>query len=103
MEVREGSGGWDRAASPAPYLRWDLLTVGLALKAALRLREVEGRLGLGVGACVVVVGGVLGTQVELRKAGAHAARLAEGLGARDDGRRRRRRRRRRGGGAVTAL
>lgn len=83
--------------SPAPYLRWDLLTGGLAFKAGLRLRVVEGRLGLGVRACVVMVG-VLGTQVELRKARAHAAGLAEGLGAGNDGRRRRR-----GGGAVAAL
>lgn len=68
------------------------------------LRVVEGRLGMGVSACgrwvvVVVMVGVLGTQVELCKARGHAAGLAEGLGARHHGRRRRRR----GGGAVAAF
>lgn len=74
---------------------------------SVALRVVEGRLGLGVSACgrwvvvlVVVMVGVLGTQVELCKARGHAAGLAEGLGARDHGRRRRRRR---GGGAVAAF
>ena len=70
---------------------------------SLGLRVVEGRLGLGVSACrrwmvvVVVMVGVLGTQVELCKARGHATGLAEGLGARHHGRRRR------GGGTVAAF
>lgn len=91
----------------APYLGRYLLAAGLVFGPSVGLRVVEGRLGLGVSACgrwvvvVVVMVGVLGTQVELCKARGHAAGLAEGLGARDRGRRRSGRRR--GGGAVAAF
>ena len=100
-EIRLGKERGRRPSS-APYLGRYLLAAGLVLG----LRVMEGRLGLGVSACgrwvvVVVMVGVLGTQVELCKARGHAAGLAEGLGASDHGRRRRRRRR--GGGAVAAL
>lgn len=90
-----------RGPSSAPYLGRYLLVAGLVFSPSLRV--VEGRLGLGVSACgrwVVVVVGVLGTQVELCKARGHTGRLAEGLGARDH---ERRRRRRRGGGAVATF
>lgn len=96
-----GGSGWGKTGPhQLPYLRGDLLTAGLAFEAVLRLRVVKGRLGLGVGACVVMVG-VLGAQVQLCKVRAHAAGLAEGLRARDHGRRSGRRRR--GSSAVAAL
>lgn len=92
-QEREGEG-----PSLAPYLGRHLLTVGLMFSPSGALRVVEGR--LGVNACrrwVVVMVGVLGSQVELCKARGGAARLAEGLGARHHRWRRRR------GGTVAAF
>lgn len=90
-----------RGPSSAPYLGRYFLADGLLFGPNMGLRVVEGSLGLGVSACgrwVMVMVGVLGTQVELCKARVHAAGLTEGLGSRDHGRRRRR-----GGGAVAAF
>lgn len=103
MTVMRGWSGKVRGRGPsvAPYLGRHLLTAGLLFSPRKDLRVVEGRLGLGVSACgrlVVVMVGVLGTQVELCKTRGHASRFAEGLGPSDHGRRRRR-----GGGAVAAF
>lgn len=84
-----GGGG---GPSSAPYLGRYLLAAGLLFGPSKGLRVVEGRLGVSAcGRWVVVMMGVLGTQVELCKVRGHAGGLAEGLGARDHGRRRRRR------------
>lgn len=102
MRQSEKGKGW--GPSSAPYLRRYLLIIGLGFSPSKGLRVVVGRLGLGVSTCrrrVVVMMGVLGTQMQLCKARGHATRLTERLGARDH--RWRRRRRRRGGSTVAAF